>query len=198
MPRKITYKISKTGCWECDSHKANADGYFHMMVNGKAKKLHRIFYENYIGEIPKGLVVRHKCDNRGCCNPNHLELGTQYDNIQDAVKRRRIRSGENSVQSNLTEKDIIEIRSSDKGPTELSKIYKISTGAICNIKSGKNWKYVPLLQKPKNLKTKLTFEDIRQIREYGKEVTHKAIAEKFNVSLGHIGGIRSLKKRKLK
>ena len=40
------------------------------------------------GVIPRqDEVVRHKCHNRRCINPNHLELGTQQDNIQDEGDR---------------------------------------------------------------------------------------------------------------
>ena len=42
------------------------------------------------GEIPKGLLVMHKCDTRACCNPDHLQLGTQKDNMADCAAKGRI------------------------------------------------------------------------------------------------------------
>jgi hypothetical protein len=51
---------------------------------------HRIAYELTTGSIPAGLVVRHKCDVPRCCNPDHLLLGTQADNLQDARDRGRL------------------------------------------------------------------------------------------------------------
>jgi len=47
---------------------------------------HRVSYELYKGEIPEGLLVRHMCNNRKCCNPDHLEVGTAKDNYDDAVR----------------------------------------------------------------------------------------------------------------
>jgi hypothetical protein len=51
---------------------------------------HRVAYELTHGSIPAGLVVRHKCDVPRCCNPDHLEIGTQPDNLQDARDRGRL------------------------------------------------------------------------------------------------------------
>jgi hypothetical protein len=52
-------------------------------------KAHRISYAVYVGPIPHGLLVRHKCDNTYCVNPEHLELGTHKDNTSDSIKRGR-------------------------------------------------------------------------------------------------------------
>lgn len=69
----------------------DSDGYGHMADKGRgrgAKKYaHRWVYESVYGKIPKGLVVRHRCDNRVCIRLSHLELGTVADNVHDARDR---------------------------------------------------------------------------------------------------------------
>lgn len=63
---------------------------------GKAQRTHRIAYMLAKGSIPDGLVVRHLCHNPLCCNPRHLETGTQAQNVEDAVRAGRIAAGERS------------------------------------------------------------------------------------------------------
>jgi hypothetical protein len=71
----------------------NRDGYgvFSYRRNGYVinRIAHRKIYEECYGSIPEGLVVRHKCDNPPCVNPNHLELGTTRQNNEDRVRRGR-------------------------------------------------------------------------------------------------------------
>ena len=55
--------------------------------NHKRIRAHRWVWEQTMGSIVPGLVVRHKCDNRVCINVDHLELGTQADNVRDAMER---------------------------------------------------------------------------------------------------------------
>ncbi|QYC54112.1 HNH endonuclease [Mycobacterium phage Roksolana] len=56
---------------------------------------HVAAYKCWVGDVPPGLVVRHKCDVPKCCNPDHLALGTQQQNVDDRTKRGRhwVRSG---------------------------------------------------------------------------------------------------------
>lgn len=79
------------GCWEWRGPRS-ARGYGSLNTADGRLYAHRVAYELHNGPIPDGLVVRHKCDNPPCVNPNHLEIGTQLDNIQDSVERGRNRN----------------------------------------------------------------------------------------------------------
>jgi hypothetical protein len=77
----VLYIINdETGCWEWQGFK-NERGYGSITVDGKSKRTHKHFYETLVGPIPTGMVLDHLCRNRGCVNPDHLEVVTNKENI---------------------------------------------------------------------------------------------------------------------
>lgn len=58
------------------------EGYGHLKVNGRMPGVHRVVYGELFGEVPKGLVIDHLCRNRACCNPSHLEVVTNSENVR--------------------------------------------------------------------------------------------------------------------
>ena len=102
--KKVKYKGTKTGCWECTSHAPAGKGYPRMQRNKKGLHVDAYIWRKYNGDIPEGLSVLHKCDNRLCINPKHLYLGTIAENGRDMAVRER------SGQLKISNADVLVIR----------------------------------------------------------------------------------------
>lgn len=129
-------------------------GYGCISYRGKPIAAHRASYLAFIGEIPKGKWVLHKCDNPKCINPNHLFLGTCKDNVIDMTKKGR---GINKIgiehgNSIFNEKDIDNIRyqyyTGMCSINKLRKKYDCSLFAIHSIVTRQTWKHIPDPQLP--------------------------------------------------
>lgn len=98
---------------------------------------HRGAYILANGPIPDGLVVRHKCDNRLCVRPAHLELGTHKDNKLDCMERGRI-------SSTLTANQVREIRLSYPATSalDLSKRYGVNKTTIHDVITYRTWSHI--------------------------------------------------------
>ncbi len=72
----------KDGCWS-SSGSHTKDGYANIGWQGRTQPLARVLYEHFIGPIPVGLELDHKCNkgHLGCCNPYHCKPETKYDNM---------------------------------------------------------------------------------------------------------------------
>lgn len=120
---------SQAQCWEWLAAKSDK-GYGKLMVDTQSKKFelaHRYAYALHFGSIPPGMVVRHKCDNQGCVNPYHLELGTQKDNIRDAVQRGRLKQrlsaiGEKNGSCKFTDEQVEQMRVMQKEGASFQEI----------------------------------------------------------------------------
>lgn len=86
-------KVDKGGPDDCWNWKAATSGGYGTFSLGyehfNERKAHRISYTLQNGSIPKGMVVMHTCDNTRCVNPNHLKVGTNFDNMRDMVSKGR-------------------------------------------------------------------------------------------------------------
>ena len=124
-----------TGC-------LNAAGYGRFNYQGKITNAHRISWELHNNKNAEGFVIRHKCDNRTCVNPDHLIEGTQADNIKDIYERKRNRhlSGEEHPRSKLTEELVDRIRNDGRISRVIAESYGISRSQVSKIKSGKAWR----------------------------------------------------------
>lgn len=135
-----------TGCLEWTGSRI-ATGYGRVRHNGRLACTHRLAYMFAHGEIPEGQYVLHRCDNPPCCNPDHLFLGDQFDNMRDMIRKGRLynRTGSKNGCSKLTEDDVREIRrlkAEGVKQVRLAERFGVSTVAISLIVLRKKWVHV--------------------------------------------------------
>jgi hypothetical protein len=128
-------------CWywtgSIDSH-----GYGRISVAGMSRLAHRVIYELWSGESVEGQLVCHTCDERRCCNPAHLYLGTPASNMRDMVERGRDRR---RGRAKLTDTQVREIRQmAETGHTqrEIATWFGVTQPAIGSILRGETWRHV--------------------------------------------------------
>ena len=88
LERRFWSKVDNSGdCWEWRGA-ISKSGYGSFGAMGKTMRAHRMAWILARGEIPAGMCVCHSCDNKKCVRPEHLFLGTQRDNLDDAMKKK--------------------------------------------------------------------------------------------------------------
>lgn len=107
------------------------NGYGQVNRQGKVWLAHRWAAHVAHGPCPEGQVVRHKCDNRVCVNPAHLEYGTQAENLLDRRRRHRYRK--------LTQAQADSIRSDARQNATIAREYGVSATMVYYIKRGNQW-----------------------------------------------------------
>lgn len=162
-------KEATSGCWEWTASCLNS-GYGIIKINGKGILAHRFAYEYFIGPIPNGYYICHRCDNPRCVNPEHLFVGTQADNMADRDEKgrhpskthperlargdyhgsklhpERVVRGEGHGNARLTSDIVRQARKeySGKGITykQLAEKYGVSAMAMYNAIQCKTWKHI--------------------------------------------------------
>jgi hypothetical protein len=150
-----------TGCWLWE--RATSDkGYGSMRWDGRTRSAHRMSHIAFIGSIPDGLHVCHRCDQPSCVNPVHLWLGTNDDNMADRDTKGRVAKGDQSGArrhpermvyvrgekigcAKLTAADVVEIRRAlAKGHSynAIGRTYGVGPSAIRSIALGLHWRHV--------------------------------------------------------
>ena len=137
-------------CWNWKGgQKSDNYGNFNFFNGEKwvSKTAHHFSYVLKFGDVNNPNCVLHKCDNRLCCNPNHLWIGTRKDNNLDRDKKgRQVSSkGIKHGMCKLTNLKVMNIRiMRDCGSTlkQIADLYKISKSMVHNISSGLNWTHI--------------------------------------------------------
>lgn len=151
--KKVDKSAGPDECWPWMAARLPR-GYGITSINRKNRLSHRVAYALTHGDVPTGFFVCHSCDNPPCCNPSHLWVGTQMDNMKDMS--RKSRGGANrghAGNTRLTEDQVRAIRNEwtpqPKGPglkvgstRELAMRFGVSRATIQQLLEGKSWKWV--------------------------------------------------------
>lgn len=136
--------ISSPSCWlwisGTDSH-----GYGKIQYQCSSHKAHRLAYQIYVGNIPDGLHVLHRCDNPRCVNPDHLFIGSHADNMKDKTTKGRAHGahpGSDHHKAKLTDCDVLKIRSDPRCNRLISEEYGICRQQVGDIKHRKYWSHI--------------------------------------------------------
>lgn len=138
--------VTDNDCWEWVGH-FYENGYGRVHYKGKHERAHRLSYLFHKGPITNNLLVCHTCDNPKCINPDHLFLGTNKDNMDDADAKGRyhqkFQPGGIPPNSKFTKEEVRFIRSQVNVPAEILALrYNVSISTIKNIKAGRSFKNV--------------------------------------------------------
>lgn len=140
---------SKTNCWEWCGTRNNKRYGVLVLTMAKYLLAHRVAAWLFIPdfEITSKLFVCHKCDNPPCCNPDHLFIGTNSDNIRDCVKKGRFTRprGEKHYEAKLNQFQVRRIRllNQIKGSERfIARLFGVSRGAVRCILNGRTWAHL--------------------------------------------------------
>ena len=141
-------KVDRRGLNECwpwmASHRGSGGrvGYGQFRVSGLTVSTHRLAYLLHFGVQPGSHDVCHVCDNKLCCNPHHLFLGTPQENSADMVRKGRSKYGQSHPNARLMPTHIDVIRRSTDAQNDLAARFGVSQQHISNIQTGMRWGHV--------------------------------------------------------
>lgn len=146
--KRIGWDVTNSGCWEWRGTRVGKDyerGYGQVSYGGTGLVVSRVSYELWVGPIPDGFLICHRCDNPPCLNPEHLFAGTVQDNSDDMLAKGRLvrERGENASNVKLTEIQAQYILDNAHiSASELAKVFGVHGSTIYNVRKGKTWSHL--------------------------------------------------------
>lgn len=144
-------RIPESGCWIWLGA-TNGTGYGVIGYRGRQILTHRLSLIANGTSVPDELCVLHRCDVRSCINPNHLFIGTNQDNVDDAVKKgRNYRhpigkyAGELVNTAKVDKSTVLDIRrraSNGETKSSIAEDVGIAISSVCRIVNRRTWKHI--------------------------------------------------------
>ena len=134
-------------CWPWIGYKRRRYGTLRLSKPRRSARANRLAYALSYNSDPQELLVCHRCDAPLCCNPKHLFLGTNLDNMNDMIRKGRSRKGDHKGEKNprakLSSESVKQIKDlilEGRSNTEIASIYEVKHATISSIRTGKTWK----------------------------------------------------------
>jgi len=116
----------------------------------KATAAHRVAFQLHhdliLHDNSHHCFILHSCDNPPCCNPRHLRIGSQKENVEDVFKRNRGKVGEahwNHVVTEAVAAEILLLHRSGVKTRPLMDMFSLGRSAVEHIIYRRCWKYLP-------------------------------------------------------
>lgn len=143
--RRFEEKVDRgpsAGCWLWRGAMTGAYGSYRL--KGAARGAHRVAYEMYVGPIPDGMYVCHRCDVPACVNPAHLFIGDHDANMRDMADKGRanVRVGEDHERAKLTDEGAIAVRRGQLSVADAARKFGMSKAAVYHVLAGRTWKHL--------------------------------------------------------
>ncbi len=132
-------------CWEFTASRFKF-GYGRIRFGGRSVTAHRLAWTLTFGDPGPELNVCHRCDNPPCCNPAHLFLGSDRDNVQDALQK-----GRRVPRSSIPHQTVAAIKRlalDGWGIADIARAYGVTSSAVKHIKQGRSRADIPAQPRP--------------------------------------------------
>jgi hypothetical protein len=197
--RHVQITDNPSACWLWTGSLRNGYGQINKGdQSGGMLYAHRLAWELTYGPIPPAMCVCHVCDERRCCRPDHMFLGTKADNLADMWSKQRHQHGATHSAARLTDAQVRAILSSSQSARLEAARYGVTISAIRAIRRGRNWKHIlatppsagysGVLKGEHNPIAVLTTKQVRYIRRSTESGV--VLAARFGVSKVTISHVR--------